>query len=157
MSRRTYSDIACWVRLLLAIGLLWLLWPAWLGGSTSIIIVSGTSMEPTYQNGDVLVVRAGRPDPGDVIAFRVPGRDGQIVHRVVERRSDGTLLVRGDNRDTPDLPLPTDADVIGIPLVHLPHGEQLLRLATSPLVLGVGAGCWVIAHGLRKCLQAAPA
>lgn len=155
LTRARLGDIACWLELLVAIAVLWFLWPAWLGGSTSIVVVSGTSMEPTYDDGDVLLVREGRAEVGDVIAFHVPGREGQIVHRVIERRADGTLLVQGDNRDTPDLPVPRDADVVGIALVHLPHGEPLLRLATSPLVLGVGAACWVIAHGMRKYLHTA--
>lgn len=107
LTRARLGDIACWLELLVAIAVLWFLWPAWLGGSTSIVVVSGTSMEPTYDDGDVLLVREGRAAVGDVIAFHVPGREGQIVHRVIERRADGTLLVQGDNRNTPDLPVLT--------------------------------------------------
>ncbi len=158
MSRRRLTDVASWVELLLTAAGLWLLLPAWLGGGTSLIVVSGVSMEPTYHDGDVLLVRDTRPEPGDVIAFRVPGLEGQLVHRVVERRPDGRLLVQGDNRATPDLPLPSDADVVGVAVLEIPFGQQVLRLATDPLVLGVGAGCWVIAHGIRRAMsQPAPA
>ncbi len=156
MTRRRLTDAASWCELIVAAAVLWMLWPAWLGGGTSLIVVSGVSMEPTYHDGDVLIVHDMHAEPGDVIAFRVPGREGQIVHRVVERRSDGRLLVQGDNRETPDLPLPSDADVIGVAVVQIPFGKQLLRLATDPLVLGVGAGCWVIAHGIRRAMQQPP-
>lgn len=150
---RWRHDVVQWLTLIAAIPLLWLIWPAWLGGANSIVVVSGSSMLPTYENGDVLVVRTGSPDVGDVIAFRVPGRAGQIVHRVIERRPDGTMLVQGDNRITPDLPLPSDADVVGVVAIHVPHGELLVRVLTSPMVLGIAAGCWVFGRGLRKHLH----
>lgn len=153
MTRRRLTGAASWLELIAAVAVLWVLWPAWLGGGTSLIVVSGVSMEPTYRDGDVLLVYEMQPEPGDVIAFHVPGRKGQIVHRVVERRPDGRLLVQGDNRATPDLPLPSDADVIGVAVLEIPFGRHLLRLATDPLVLGVGAACWVLAHGIRRALH----
>ena len=82
MTRRRLTGAASWLELIAAVAVLWVLWPAWLGGGTSLIVVSGVSMEPTYRDGDVLLVYDMQPEPGDVIAFHVPGRKGQIVHRV---------------------------------------------------------------------------
>lgn len=138
------------VGVVVCIVLLWLLWPARFGGSTTFVVVSGSSMEPTFHTGDLLVVREGVPRVGDVVAFRIPGRDGQIVHRVIDRRADGTLLVQGDNRESPDMPMPTDADVIGVSSLLVPRGAIWVRLLTSPLVLGVGVGSWVLASGVHR-------
>jgi signal peptidase I len=130
--------------------LLTFLWPAGFGGSTHLVVVSGSSMEPTYHTGDLVVVRERRPEVGDVIAFRIPGREGQIVHRVLERRSDGTLLVQGDNRRSPDLPVPTDADVMGVASLLVPRGAVVVQLLTSPLVLGVAVASWIVASGVGR-------
>jgi signal peptidase I len=134
----------------LVVALAWLVWPAALGGSTSLVVVAGASMEPTYHTGDVLIVKRRAPSVGDVIVFTMPKRDGQIVHRVLERRDDGTMLVQGDNRSTPDLPLPTDADVVGVVRALIPQGWIVVKLLTSPLVLGVGAGSVVLARAVRR-------
>jgi signal peptidase len=128
----------------------WFLWPSQFGGSTSLVVVSGPSMQPTFHDGDVLVIRKRTPAPGDVIVFTVPERNGQIVHRVIERREDGTMIVQGDNRSTPDLPLPRDADVVGVAVQLIPQGWLLLRLATSPLVLGVGVFSYLLARAIHR-------
>ena len=149
MRRRSSPHVMRWSMIVLMAGMAWLLWPASYGGATTLVVVSGSSMEPTYHTGDVLLMRETQPEVGDVIAFRVPGDNGEIVHRVVERRADGTLLTQGDNRDTPDLPLPTDADVVGVSVLLLPQGWWVLAVLTSPLVLGVGAAAIILARSLR--------
>ncbi|GIF46276.1 signal peptidase I [Asanoa ferruginea] len=90
-----------------------------------LIVVRGSSMSPTYQDRDVLLVRVHRrPRLGDVVVFRMPDQhkdDGPawMVKRVAagpgdrvpadERRivaestvADGCLLVRGDNPESHD-------------------------------------------------------
>lgn len=139
-----------WVMLAVVVVLAWMVWPQALGGSTSLVVVAGSSMEPTFHTGDVLIVKRRTPSVGDVIVFTIPNRDGQIVHRVIERRGDGTMLVQGDNRSTPDLPLPTDADVVGVVRALIPQGWIAVNLLTSPIVLGVGTACVVLARTLRR-------
>lgn len=65
--------------------------------------VSGNSMEPTYRDGDHVLVdphayRRGAPAPGDVVLSRHPLRgDVHVLKRVAAIRPDGRLDLAGDN------------------------------------------------------------
>lgn len=125
------------------------LWPARLGGATSLVAVRGRSMEPTYHSGDLLVVRAEEPDVGDIAVYRMTNsmaHGGNVVHRVVGVREDGRLVMQGDANDAPDDETPLPSEVMGSPLVNL--GPWPLRaLAYLPLVAAL-AFCasigWII-------------
>lgn len=57
-------------------------------------IVRGTSMEPTLQDGDRLLVRYGKtPRKGDVGIVRLPER-GVAVKRITRREDDGWWVER---------------------------------------------------------------
>lgn len=67
--------------------------------TSQLLLYSGTSMNPTLREPDLLEVRPylGRPvRTGDVILFHAPGRLTPIVHRV-ERVTPGGIRTRGDN------------------------------------------------------------
>jgi signal peptidase I len=52
----------------------------------SFAIISG-SMEPAFFRGDLLMLTNHREEPiraGDIIVFRIEGRDIPIVHRVLK-------------------------------------------------------------------------
>ena len=121
------------------------LWPASLGGSSRIIVVEGHSMEPTYHLGDLLFVRTdASPDVGDVTVFHIPadepGAGSLVVHRVIGRHEDGTLMTQGDNRTTPDPFHIGPTDVVGSPVLALPHGGRLIGLASRPTSVAVVSG-----------------
>ena len=67
------------------------------------IRIAGDSMSPAVEPGDWWLVRRGPSvRPGDVIAFRHPGRiDLLTVKRAVERRPEGWWVL-GDNVDRSD-------------------------------------------------------
>lgn len=79
----------------------------------TLAVVEGTSMEPTLQSGDlVLVIKRVSLDDislGDVIVYR-RGRS-LIIHRVV-RIEDGTIITKGDNNLLLDPPV-RFSDVVG--------------------------------------------
>jgi len=54
----------------------WYLWPTQLGGDTSIVVVSGHSMEPTFFGGDMVIARKMGPSIGDVIVYAPEGLAG---------------------------------------------------------------------------------
>lgn len=122
-----------------------LLWPARLGGGTRLVIVSGHSMEPTYDLGDIVVARDGTtPEVGDIVVFAVPEGTGQgmlVIHRILEVDADGNFITQGDNRDTPDQWKLSENDIVGEPLVRIPKGgvvvEFLEQLWVIALVLGL--------------------
>lgn len=67
------------------------------------------SMEPAFHRGDLLFLTNFREDPikvGDIVVFKVDGRDIPIVHRVIKlhEKEDGSLkiLTKGDNNSVDD-------------------------------------------------------
>lgn len=117
------------------------LWPSALGGATTLTVVVGPSMEPTYHRGDLLVVRRGDYGAGDAVVYRIPadepGAGNLVVHRLVEQDADGTWLTQGDNRDSFDPWHPTDDDILGRSLVSVPKVGLLWMLLSGPLGIGL--------------------
>lgn len=51
------------------------------------MILSSGSMEPAFHRGDLLFLTNFREDPiraGEIVVFKVEGRDIPIVHRVIK-------------------------------------------------------------------------
>lgn len=141
---RRSADLAL---LLVVVGGAWYLWPARFGGSTSVIVVGGRSMEPTYQVGDVVLTRAGAPSIGDVVVFDPPLESPTrplVLHRIVGGSPQG-WITRGDGNPHTDPWVPTSDDVVGIARWHLPGGARLLRLASAPWFFGTLAGVAAVA------------
>lgn len=120
------------------------LWPAVLGGSTRIVIVSGTSMEPTYDLRDIVVVRdAEGTRIGDVVVFEVPEGEAEgmlVIHRVLKVDDDGFFITQGDNRTTPDQWQLTEDHIVGKPLLHIPKAGSVLGFIQNVWVIALLAG-----------------
>ena len=73
------------------------------------VVVSGPSMNPTLEVGDMVVIQEASPDEvevGDIIRFRQGGF--QVIHRVVAIEDGGSqpiFMTRGDNNNTNDAPV----------------------------------------------------
>ncbi|KAG8296410.1 signal peptidase complex catalytic subunit SEC11A [Homalodisca vitripennis] len=92
-----------------------------------IVVVLSGSMEPAFHRGDLMLLVNYPEDPvrtGDIVVFRVEGKEIPIVHRVVRvhEREDGTFkfLTKGDNNPVDDRGLYspgqlwlTEKDVVG--------------------------------------------
>jgi signal peptidase I len=103
------------------------------------IVYTGPSMNPTLREPDLLwvepygnrTVRAG-----DVVCYRSPGDDVNIVHRVVSVGGPGTRLTkdgirtRGDNNPTDDPRVLQAGDIIG-QVVAAQRGPRLRRIPGS--------------------------
>merc|ERR1711871_66966 len=75
--------------------------------SPVVVVLSG-SMEPAFQRGDILFLN-NDPSPiqvGEIVVFKITGRDIPIVHRVlkVHESPDGSvkMLTKGDNNHVDD-------------------------------------------------------
>ncbi|ACU74690.1 signal peptidase I [Catenulispora acidiphila DSM 44928] len=118
----------------------------------TVVVVAGASMNPTYQDGDRLLVRRGgqRPERRAVVVFRTPPQIGAtelrwLVKRVVAVPGDpvprdvrraaggaavvppGRLVVRGDNPHSVDsrrFGFVAAADVLGVAAKRLDHLER---------------------------------
>lgn len=114
--------------------------PAAIGGPASYIFVSGTSMLPTLETGDlVITMAAGEYAIGDVIAFRIPdgepGAGALVIHRIVGGAAAGGFVTRGDNLQGVDEWHPTSDTIVGRQWLHLPGVGAAVAWLRQPLVL----------------------
>jgi signal peptidase len=122
-------------------------------------------MEPAFFRGDLLFLTNDKADPirvGEILVFKVTGRDIPIVHRVMKlHQANGTddlkFLTKGDNNYVDDRGLyapgqlwlrPTD--VVGRARAFIPHiGIVTILMNDYPaakyLLLGV-LGLFVLLH-----------
>ncbi|MFI2753161.1 signal peptidase I [Cellulomonas sp. P22] len=129
--RGTVANVALVAFLL---GAVWALWPSNLGGCTTLTIVSGHSMEPTYYTGDLVVSRCGEAGVGDVVVYR-PAREngGRVIHRVVGGDAETGWRMKGDNNDFTDPWTPTADEVLGVARLHVPHLGAVAAILLAPL------------------------
>lgn len=115
---------------------LWLVWPSTLGGCTTLTVVSGHSMEPTYYTGDLVISRCGAPKVGDVVVYRPEevGGSARIIHRIVGGNGTTGWTMKGDNNDFVDPFVPKNADVVGVALVHVPEVGRVSVVLLNPWV-----------------------
>jgi signal peptidase I len=118
--------------------------PPLLGGRTSYVIVNGNSMHPTYERGDLVIVRRQSDyQVGDIVTYRHP-TIGPIIHRIVDQ--DGArFIIQGDNNDWLDSYKPVPSEVIGQAWIHLPKVGKAITWVRGPglvifiiAVIGVG-------------------
>jgi signal peptidase len=125
---------------LLLAGWLVLLRPVFLGGPATYVRVTGDSMEPTLDSGDLALVRQqGHYGKGDIVAFRPPmhtgGRSAVVIHRIVGGSSEEGFLMQGDNNEGRDPWRISEGDILGEMWFSVPGGGRLLGMLQSPLVL----------------------
>ncbi|OQR76645.1 signal peptidase complex catalytic subunit SEC11C-like [Tropilaelaps mercedesae] len=79
------------------------------GSGSPIVVVLSGSMEPAFHRGDLLFLTNYESDPiqiGDIVVFKIEGRDIPIVHRVIKlhQKEDGKMkiLTKGDNNSVND-------------------------------------------------------
>ena len=126
------ASSAAWLVGALLVG--WLLWPSSLGGCTTLTIVSGESMEPTYYTGDLVVSRCGPVEVGDVVVYNPPDVGGaRVIHRIVGGNSEDGWVLQGDNNDFLDPWEPRDDRILGSAVLHLPHVGKFAAILLSPL------------------------
>ncbi len=119
-----------------------ILMPFFLGVDNPIATVNGPSMEPTFHDGDLVILAGVRPEDikvGDVIVYSASWAGGEdVIHRVVSiEERGGTYLfrVQGDNRETNPVPDPgyvTPDEIRGKVIVGgIPMAGRLLSIVQS--------------------------
>jgi signal peptidase len=118
--------------------------PGVIGAKASFVVLSD-SMTPTFQSGDMVVVRSVEPtavSDGSVITYWSPNESStRVTHRVIDvERSDGTVSFRtkGDANDIPDPYRVRAADLIGEVWFVVPFVGYFVRFAST------GAGTIVL-------------
>jgi signal peptidase I len=164
----TVRQLVTGIAALVLLGAGWFFFaPAQLGGSTSYVQTYGTSMQPRFHAGDLVVVRpAGSYHVGEIVAYRDAQLGNHVVlHRIV-RIAGGRYFFKGDNNNFVDSYQPTKSALVGRLWLHVPaagrylvwlHGFHLFLVARLGLLLilllGVGFG----GSRLRKRRQPRPA
>jgi len=129
---RLLTSAAAWAAL--AVAALFV-WPASFGGSTSFVFVSGESMTPGYQPGDLLIARKGSPVVGDAIVYAPEGFGGaQIVHRIIGGDAESGWSLQGDANSFIDPFTPKGEEVRGIVVIHLPGVGIFMQALLSPFL-----------------------
>jgi signal peptidase I len=143
------------VLLALAIFLAWFAWfrPTVLGGPASFVIISGESMEPTYHEGDLVILRKGSGySAGDVVAYPMETyfKTGRLViHRITGEDPDG-FITQGDNRDREDPWRASEASIRGSAWLHVPKAGASIAWLREPWRLAALATAIVFLGGVRQ-------
>lgn len=129
--RRHVGD-AVFIAVALVVG--WLLWPSSLGGCTTLTIVAGHSMEPTYYTGDLVVSRCGEAQVGDVVVYNPPDvGSARVIHRIIGGDAENGWVMQGDNNDFIDPWEPTEERVLGRAVIHVPKLGLAATILLSPI------------------------
>jgi signal peptidase I len=120
--------------------------PTQLGGSDSYVQSYGTSMEPHFHAGDLVVVRAASSyRVGDIVAYHNGSLGNHVVlHRII-RVAGGHYFFKGDNNHFVDSYQPNRSQLVGRMWLHVPAaGRYLVWLHGSHLFLVVGIGALLV-------------
>jgi len=134
-SARTYVGLAATVAFF-AIGW-WLLGPSQLGGPTSYAVLSGTSMEPHLERGDLVLTRAKSSyTVGEVVLYEDHETGSRVLHRIIGTRN-GHFVTKGDNNDFSDPVHPAPDEVVGRFWVAVPGAGTVLAWLKRPVNLAI--------------------
>ena len=124
--------------------------PASLGGPATYVIVRGVSMEPTYHDGDLVIVRH-RPayKVGDIVAYTIPAGDVggglSVIHRIVGGSLDAGFATKGDNNAESDPWQPTLGQIEGATWLVLPKAGAIMSSLRTPITLAAFAAAVAVA------------
>jgi hypothetical protein len=96
-------------------------------------------MEPTFSEGDLVVVREGSYEIGDVVAFETG--NGLVIHRIVGGTPESGFVMQGDNKPAVDSWTPGPEQIMGEQFARVPNaGRWLHSLAANPAWFGAMIG-----------------
>ncbi len=127
--------------------------PRALGGPTSILAVSGTSMEPRIDAGDLIVVRAGGPyRVGQIVAYHNIPAAATFLHRIVGVRGTG-FVMKGDHNGWTDPGTAQPDQVVGSLWIRIPGAGSPFKWVANPLHGALLAAAAAFLIGLREILR----
>ncbi|KAL5706473.1 signal peptidase I [Ranunculus cassubicifolius] len=96
-------------KLITSVLIIWKIAISLSGSQSPVVVVLTGSMEPAFKKGDILFLHmnASPISAGEIVVFKIEGKDIPIVHRVVtvhERQDTGEIyvLTKGDNNSRDD-------------------------------------------------------
>ena len=108
-------------------------------GNYQIRVVLSGSMEPAIKTGSIVAVKpASKYVVGDVITYSKPSfkdSTGHIIpvsHRILEIKSDGTYITKGDANNVSDPDPVRKSEVIGKVILTVPYIGYAVQTARQP-------------------------
>jgi len=146
--RSWFRPVASLALTLALLGSAWLvLAPPQLGGSTSFVVVDGTSMLPSLQGSDLVALRpASSPQVGDVVGYRSALLGRVVLHRITAIEG-GRYVLKGDNNSFIDPDRPLRSEIVGKVWFHVPKGGHAIAWLHVPWVLAAVAALFVLVIG----------
>lgn len=134
-AHRLRSVLASGVLVAFVAGLVYFFWPTTLGGCSTLTIVAGHSMEPTYFTGDLVWSRCGVAAVGDVVVYTPPETDGaRVIHRITGGDAVAGWVIQGDNNDFVDPWTPDSTHVVGVARAHVPNLGTAVYALANPYI-----------------------
>ena len=128
------------VSLALLAGLWLVLAPLQVGGSTSYVLITGTSMEPGLHAGNLVLARAQRSYAvGDAVLYRSSTLGRPVLHRILAIQ-DGRYSFKGDNNNFVDPGSEASSAIVGIRWARIPWAGTAVGWLTTPLHAGLFGG-----------------
>ncbi|GIX61973.1 signal peptidase I [Babesia caballi] len=129
--RENIEQLLASVCLLFTALMLWKSANLYTGTDSPVVVVLSGSMEPAFYRGDILfLMKKERVTAGDILVFKIHGRDIPIVHRALSLHANDkeiNVLTKGDNNDVADRGLYSwgqkwleDKHVMGTVLLRIP-------------------------------------
>lgn len=112
----------------------WVLFaPPQLGGQATMVIVDGSSMEPGYHQGDLIIVRsADYYQIGDIVAYKHLQMGRYVIHRIIGEELNRFIL-QGDNNTWTDGFKPSQAEIIGRHWIRIPKIGKVIAWLRKPV------------------------
>ncbi len=109
------------------LAMIWLIFtPVQFGGRAVYLIISGTSMEPRFHTGDLVILhQTDTYQKGDIAAYYHPIAAGIVIHRIVEQQGNRFILL-GDNKPAVDLYQPTLDEMVGKFWLYIPGVGKII-------------------------------
>lgn len=150
----TQKRVREWLVFAIFLGVAWVfVGPQQLGGPVAYVMVDGTSMVPTYNDGDLVLAKSKDVYAvGDVVTY-VAATGSQpfpVIHRIVKTKPDGSYVTRGDNRDDNDEFRVDDNNIVGASWLRIPHAGVVADFFRHPLGLGLLAAAIVFSLLTRR-------
>ncbi|MHA7276392.1 signal peptidase I [Arthrobacter sp. Hz1] len=131
-----------------------------IAGQAAVVTTDGASMNPVYNDGDLVAIgRAPSYSVGQIAAYRLPGSNEVVLHRIIGG-GQTAFVFKGDNSQSIDTVKPSAEDLVGRELLHIPQGGVWLdRLASPPMLalmtfaLVAGGGTTITRRRRRQSRQ----
>ncbi|WP_075063526.1 signal peptidase I [Ornatilinea apprima] len=114
--------------------------PSAAGGQTDYVIIQGSSMEPGFHTGDLVIVRRSTGyQVGDAAAYRDPNLGRFVFHRITAQNLD-RFIFKGDNNDWNDSYQPNTKEITGKLWIHIPRAGNVVEGIRRPAVMALIVG-----------------